>query len=178
MVTSILIRFGSCEGGTCRGSPTGVKTLYRSDAAYCQLLRRKRNDSVEQARSCGKIVCSSILTVRGSNATGSPQTDRGDMPQRLKHGREEKYSRGLDNSGNREGSTTPLFRLAPSAARLRRQPLPARGGRLPQQRTARRGAAERRLDRRRRMGYGRASGVSRGRGPRDHRFADAEGCLS
>jgi hypothetical protein len=39
-------------------------------------------------------------------------------------------------------------------------PPPARGGRLPKQRAARRGAAERRLDRRCRMGYGRASGAS------------------
>ena len=64
------------------------------------------------------------------------------------------------------GSRYP--RAAPAAP-------PARGGRLPQQRAARRGAAERRLARRCRMGSRRASGVYRGRGPRDHRFEDSEG---
>jgi hypothetical protein len=49
---------------------------------------------------------------------------------------------------------------------LRRSPLPH---------TAGRGAARRGLDRWRRMGEGRASRVSRGRGPRDHGFGDAEG---
>jgi hypothetical protein len=38
------------------------------------------------------------------NATGSRQTDRGHVTQRPKHGGEKKYARGLDNSGNIEGS--------------------------------------------------------------------------
>src|SRR4030095_11737014 len=59
------------------------------------------------------------LETMGPNATGSHQTDRGDVTQRPKNGREKKYSRGLDNSGNIEGSLkgifTPLPRLASPA---------------------------------------------------------------
>ena len=48
------------------------------------------------------------LETMGPNATGSHQTDRGDVTQRSKNGREKKYSRGLDNSGNIEGKIQPL----------------------------------------------------------------------
>jgi hypothetical protein len=44
----------------------------------------------------------------GPNTTGSHQTDRGDVTQRPKNGREKKDSRGLDNSGNIEGKIKRL----------------------------------------------------------------------
>jgi hypothetical protein len=56
--------------------------------------------------------------------------------------------------GRRIGHLKLLFARAP------RDASPAPGGRLPQQRTARRGGALRGLDRRLKMGYGRASRVS------------------
>jgi len=78
------------------------------------------------------------------------------------------------------GSRCPLAALAapPRLCRRRARPRalpPARDGSAPPLRAARRGAAERCLDRQWRMGYRSASGVSRGRGPRDHRCEDAEG---
>jgi hypothetical protein len=51
------------------------------------------------------------LETIGPNATGSHQTDRGEVTQPPKKSREKKYVRGLDNSGNIEGMSNDL--LAP-----------------------------------------------------------------
>ena len=51
------------------------------------------------------------LETRGPNATGSRQTKRGDVPQRLKKAGKKKYARGLDNSGNIEGISNAILPL-------------------------------------------------------------------
>jgi hypothetical protein len=48
------------------------------------------------------------LETMGPNTTGSHQTDQGDVTQCPKNGREKKDLRGLDNSGNIEGSVSEL----------------------------------------------------------------------
>jgi hypothetical protein len=80
------------------------------------------------------------LAPRGPTATGSRQTARGDVPQRRKNAGKKTYARGLDNSGNIEGSPKPLFAspLPPSASAGGHRSLavmaaaPARSGALPQ----------------------------------------------
>src|SRR4029453_15616563 len=63
-------------------------------------------------RVTGVYACTDrrALETMGPNAKGSHQTDRGDVTQRPKNGREKKYSRGLDNSGNIEGSLKHFLR--------------------------------------------------------------------
>ena len=83
--------------------------------------------SVGTAADAGFLGLRSLET-RGPNATGSRQSARGRVTQRLKkwHGGRRKYARGLDNSGNIEGNSNDLFtaRVAPRA------PLsPSRGAR-------------------------------------------------
>src|SRR4029434_7803992 len=70
------------------------------------------------------------LETMGPSATGSHQTDRGDVTQRPKNGREKKYSRGLDNSGNIEGSLKGI--LAPPPRRHPPQPPPPAATPCPQ----------------------------------------------
>src|SRR4030095_5964876 len=50
------------------------------------------------------------LETIGSNVKGSRQSDRGHVTQRPKTGGKKKFSRGLDNSGNIEGSLKALVR--------------------------------------------------------------------
>src|SRR4029453_17223660 len=91
------------------------------------------------------------LETIGSNVKGSRQSDRGHVTQRPKTGGKKKFSRGLDNSGNIEGSlafypAAATARLWPASAGGRclraamAAPL-ARHGCLPWRRAARRGAA-------------------------------------
>src|SRR5262249_6177538 len=53
------------------------------------------------------------LETIGSNVKGSRQSDRGHVTQRPKTGGKKKFSRGLDNSGNIEGSIKALFAPPP-----------------------------------------------------------------
>jgi hypothetical protein len=68
------------------------------------------------------------LETMGPNATGSHQTDRGDVTQRPKNGREKKYSRGLDNSGNIEGTLKGIFAPPRCERALWSRPAPPAGG--------------------------------------------------
>jgi hypothetical protein len=129
---------------------------------FAPVVERRRENRVTGAQA--RTDRRSLETI-GPNFKGSRQSQPGEVTQRSKHAGKKNDSRGLDNRGNIEGNTKPLFRPTAATARLHRRPLRARsaGGSpsTPQQRVARRSAAMRGLDRRRRRGYGRASGISR-----------------